>query len=44
MAVLAAASDRQGKVLEETGLSLSSVAMDSKHIALLYGDMIKTSQ
>lgn len=44
MAVLAPVSCRQGKVLEEKGLSLSSVAIDSKHIVILCGKTIKMSQ
>lgn len=44
MAVLAPVSFRQGKVLEETGLSLSSVAIDSKNIVILCGKTIKMSQ
>lgn len=41
MLVLAPASYRQGKVLEETGLNLSSVAMESEHIAILCGNTIQ---
>lgn len=44
MAVLAPASYRQGKVWEVTGLGLSSVAVESKHIAILCENMIKMSQ
>lgn len=38
---LAPVSYRQGKVLEEIGLNLSSVAMESKHIAILCGNTIQ---